>query len=571
METYSAAAACENATVISSIQLSPLLSFLIAVQTAALASLGGGPNFDPKFYVDLPLKYPLNVTTKAFQTLSSSSSQNTTIPPNAFQQFQNSYFDEPGSDLLAYTPADYTPTPANFVPGVQNQQVRKWALQIHALWLILARQTAAIVEKQPDQHTLLPVPQPFIIPGDRFREVYYWDSYWIIRGLLVSGMVDTAKGIVESLLALVEQYGFMPNGGRMYYENRSQPPLLSMMILAIFKHVQDPSLLKTALPVLLQEHTFWTTDPHIVLVEDSGCNVHQLSRYWARWDSPRPESSTTDTNVTAGLSTSRQKQVYHDIATAAESGWDFSSRWMQDQEHLTTLRTSSIIPVDLNSFLFQMEVNIAFFAKVVGDIETSRNFSVFAKSRKKAIQSILWNAKRGQWFDYWLPACSKKGGIYPWNEESQNKHAFASNFIPLWCGVLAPRDKKIGKVIAALNSSGLLLAAGIATSLRETGQQWDFPNAWPPLQHMIIEGLASTKSHQGKTMAMSIARRWLSSNYASFQAVGKMIEKYNAQYCGQEGFGGEYNPQTGFGWTNGVVLSLLQEYGWPADLPIGCS
>jgi alpha,alpha-trehalase len=136
---------------------------------------------------------------------------------------------------------------------------------------------------------------------------------------------------------------------------------------------------------------------------------------------------------------------------------------------------------------------------------------------------------------------------------------------------LAPRDKKIGKVIAALNSSGLLLAAGIATSLRETGQQWDFPNAWPPLQHMIIEGLASTKSYQGKTMAMSVARRWLSSNYASFQAVGKMIEKYNAQYCGQEGFGGEYNPQTGFGWTNGVVLSLLQEYGWPADLPIGCS
>jgi alpha,alpha-trehalase len=188
----------------------------------------------------------------------------------------------------------------------------------------------------------------------------------------------------------------------------SQPPLLSMMILAIFKREQDPSLLKTALPVLLQEHKFWTTDPHIVLLEDSGCNVHQLSRYWARWDSPRPESSTTDTNVTAGLSTSRQKQLYHDIATAAESGWDFSSRWMQDQEHLTTLRTSSIIPVDLNSFLFQMEVNIAFFAKVVGDIETSRNFSVFAKSRKKAIQSILWNAKMGQWFDYWLPACSKK-------------------------------------------------------------------------------------------------------------------------------------------------------------------
>ncbi len=71
----------------------------------------------------------------------------------------------------------------------------------------------------------------------------------------------------------------------------------------------------------------------------------------------------------------------------------------------------------------------------------------------------------------------------------------------------------------------------------------DFPNAWPPLQHMIIEGLASTNSHQGKTLAVSIARRWLSSNYASFQAVGKMIEKYNAQYCGQEGFGGEYNPQ----------------------------
>lgn len=126
----------------------------------------------------------------------------------AFQQFQNSYFDEPGSDLLAYTPADYTPTPANFVPGVQNQQVRKWALQIHALWLILARQTAATVAKQPDQHTLLPVPQPFIIPGDRFREVYYWDSYWIIRWCtlfcffsLVSDCLQ--NGFVRSLLRIL--------------------------------------------------------------------------------------------------------------------------------------------------------------------------------------------------------------------------------------------------------------------------------------------------------------------------------------------------------------------------------
>jgi hypothetical protein len=157
-----------------------LLQLLIAIQAASLASLGGGPDFDPKYYVDLPLKYPVDTTAEAFSSLPRTLPSGT-ISSDTLQRFLEENFGIPGSDLVACRPQDYTPEPVDFLPSVYNPEARRWALKIHSLWLLLARQVADCVKEEPNQHTLLPLQHPVIVPGERFREVYYWDSYWIIR------------------------------------------------------------------------------------------------------------------------------------------------------------------------------------------------------------------------------------------------------------------------------------------------------------------------------------------------------------------------------------------------------
>jgi alpha,alpha-trehalase len=355
----------------------------------------------------------------------------------------------------------------------------------------------------------------------------------------------------------------------------SQPPLLSRMVRAVYSESADLTLVEQALPVLFKEHNFWTTEPHEVVIQDSQKNKHRLSRYYAHWNSPRPESCTIDKAIAKGLSKRQQAELYHNIATAAESGWDFSSRWMEDHQNLITLRTSAIIPVDLNAFLLQMELDIVFLARVAGDHAAERHYTKAANARRLAINSILWNEEMGQWFDYWLPlnnsevqSVDMQKVVYDLGSGRLNLESYASNFVPLWCGMLPPGDAKGEKVLRALSNSGLLHPGGIATSVRETGEQWDFPNAWAPLQHMIIEGLATLNSEKANKLAQDISRRWLKSNYVAFEKTGRMVEKYDARSSGKIGGGGEYETQTGFGWTNGVALALLHDYGWAENQPI---
>lgn len=564
---------CNNESVLV-VPSSTLLSFLERVQQFALAAFGPS-QFDPKHYVDLPLRFNLSVTLRAFQALPNTN----TLSRDDFNIFLKEYFGEVGSDLVNYDPPDFSAEPEGFLPGVVNQEVRKWALEVHSLWRVLSRKVAKSVVERPDEHTLLPLPGGVIIPGSRFREVYYWDSYWIIRGLLASKMYETAKGIVNNLVSLIHKYGFVLNGARTYYTNRSQPPLLSAMVRAIYMKTGDIDLLKMAFPTLLQEHRFWTSGIHKVIVRDARGAKHSLSRYYARWDAPRPESATTDMETAAGLTESEKKLLYREIATTAESGWDFSSRWMRDRKNLTTLHTTSIIPVDLNVFLLQMELNIEFFAKTLGESSIAKTFIQASNARHIAIETILWNDEMGQWLDYWLDPLKcehiqvndqQEEEIYLWDASNQNKNIFSSNFFPLWVEAFHSDATRVEKVIHKFRSSGLLQPAGISTSLLNTGQQWDFPNGWAPSQHIISEGIAKHESREGKLLAEDIARRWLRTNYATFKITGQMHEKYDVEACGKIGGGGEYTPQTGFGWSNGVVLALLEEFGWPTNMPIDC-
>ncbi|KAH9625820.1 hypothetical protein KSS87_020474 [Heliosperma pusillum] len=560
----------------------PLITFLEKIQETALNTFGP-TKFDPKLYIDLSLKSSLSVTEEAFGKLSRK--HNGSVSRAELNKFVEEYLNGAGSDLVYVEPVDFVKEPHGFLPKVKNSEVREWALEVHALWKNLSRKVSDTVKEEPAMHTLLPLPHPCIIPGSRFREVYYWDSYWVIRGLLASKMHQTAKAIVINLIYFVENYGFVLNGARSYYTNRSQPPLLSSMVYEIYKRTGDMSLVKRALPALIKEHEFWNSGIHKVTIHDSKGVSHVLSRYYAMWNKPRPESYTTDKETASKLTNEANKEIlYREVASTAESGWDFSTRWMRNASDLTTLATTNIIPVDLNAYILKMELDIAFLAKVAGETTIAKKFTEASRSREKAFKSVFWNENLSQWLDCWVNYSVTCKGDQTREAWHQNENVFASNFIPLW---IKPFDSGFTscyafssslrisvdmaeKVMKSLKASGLVQAAGIATSLTNSGQQWDYPNGWAPMQHLIIEALAKTGSKEAWLMAEDLAVRWIRTNYASYKQTGEMHEKYDVEKCGEYGGGGEYIPQTGFGWTNGVVLALLEEFGWPEDRKLDC-
>ncbi|KGN50019.1 probable trehalase [Cucumis sativus] len=543
-----------------------LVKFLERIQVVALNSFGK-LDFDLKYYVDLSLKFDLNSTQIAFDALERSS--NGSVSVENLRTFISNYFDSAGTDLVYSNPADFDPHPDGFLPKVENVEVRAWAFDIHNFWKNLSRRVSDDLIHHPDTHTLLPLPEPVVVPGSRFREIYYWDSYWIIRGLLASKMYDTAKGIVINLISMIDEFGHVLNGARSYYTNRSQPPLLSSMVYDIYLRTGDLEFVRNSLPALIKEHKFWNSGFHSITVQNGNGN-HSLSRYYAMWNEPRPESSLVDEKVASKfVNNYEKKHLYREIASAAESGWDFSSRWMRDSTDLSTLATTSILPVDLNVFILKMELDISNLARAVGDYCTAEHFFEASLVRKKTINSIFWNSEKGQWLDYWLDNGSYKGA-HSWDVRNQNQNVYASNFIPLWVESFYSDSRQMKKVLKSLRNSGLLCNAGIATSMINSGEQWDFPNGWAPIQHMIVEGLARSELPEAKALAEDIAARWLRTNYVAYKHTGFMHEKYDVQKCGGFGGGGEYVPQTGFGWSNGVVLAFLEEFGWPKDQKIDC-
>ncbi|XP_022995786.1 probable trehalase [Cucurbita maxima] len=549
------------------IPVSNLVKFLERLQVVALNSFGK-LDFDLKYYVDLSLKFDLNSTERAFDALSRSS--NGSVPVEDLKTFIGEYFDSAGTDMVYSDPVDFVPRPQGFLPKVENAGVRAWALEIHNYWKNLSRKVSDDIIHRPDAHTLLPLPMPCVIPGARFREVYYWDSYWIIRGLLASKMYDTAKGIVINLISMIDEFGHVLNGARAYYTNRSQPPLLSSMVYDIYLRTGDLEFVRNALPALIKEHTFWNSGFHSVTVRKAPGGNHSLSRYYAMWNEPRPESSLLDEKLASKFVNNYDKQrLYSELASTAESGWDFSSRWMRDHTDLSTLATTSILPVDLNVFILKMELDISNLARAVGDFCLAYKFLEASLVRKKTINSIFWNSEKGQWLDYWLDNGSHKG-VHTWDAQNQNKNIYASNFIPLWIESFYSDSIQMKKVLKSLRNSGLLCNAGIATSTINSGEQWDFPNGWAPIQHMIVEGLARSELKEARVLAEDMAVRWLRTNYVAYKKTGYMHEKYDVQKCGDFGAGGEYVPQTGFGWSNGVVLAFLEEFGWPEDQNIDC-
>ena len=396
--------------------------------------------------------------------------------------------------------------------------------------------------------TLIPLEYPYIVPGGRFREIYYWDSFFTILGLLADGKISTAEDMVYNFAYLLDKYKMIPNGNRIYYLTRSQPPFFSLMVDAVCKYKKDYSWGLQFLDNMEAEYSFWMNGLKKGKGEKSSERIVKLdqgevlNRYYDFDDVPREESYKADYDNSRKIDKDKKPKFFKNIRAAAESGWDFSSRWFDDQKSLTEINTTDILPVDLNCLLYFLENRLAFFYGLKGENEKSNFYQEKALKRLNLINKIFWNKKEKFYFDY------------NWQTGTQTKVISLAACFPLYFGIAKP---EYAKAVAEKIKSLLLKPGGLVTTLNETGQQWDAPNGWPPLQWIAIKGL---REYSLNSLADIIKERWLKLNENVYKRTGKMLEKYNVEDITLFGGGGEYPLQDGFGWTNGVASALIKNY-----------
>jgi alpha,alpha-trehalase len=412
------------------------------------------------------------------------------------------------------------------------------AAHINQLWEALRRKPADKIANS----SLLDLPSPYIVPGGRFREVYYWDSYFTMLGLQVSGENETIENMVKNFAYLIEQNGHIPNGNRNYYLSRSQPPYFSLMI-GLLAQIKGDEVYSTYQSALEKEYAYWMdqTAPtkHVIVMPDGS----KLNRYYDQLNTPRQESYKEDILI-GRQADKKNPEVYRDIRSAAESGWDFSSRWLVDGMQLKTIQTTQIVPVDLNCLLYNLELTIQKCYALKHDTEKEQQYQSLALKRKISIQKYFWSPKLSWFTDYNIKT------------KKQSPVLSLAGIYPLFFNLA---DLKQAKLVKNILQQKFLKPGGLVSTPLNTHQQWDAPNGWAPLQWMAINGLGNYGFHD---LEKDISIRWINLNTNVYKRTGKLMEKYNVVDLQLKAGGGEYASQDGFGWTNGVLLSLMKKYGY---------
>ena len=401
---------------------------------------------------------------------------------------------------------------------------------------------------------LLYLPEPYVVPGGKFNEMYGWDSYWILLGLLADDKVDLARSMVDDFVYQVENYGMVLNANRTYYLTRSQPPVLTRMILAVYGRTHDRAWLRRTLPAIRAYYAYWTRPPH--LTPRTG-----LSRYHDLGHGPAPEviadaahdsyyqhvidyfktHTITDYDVSRfyDAKTGTLTDLFY-VADRSmrESGFDPSERFGPFNAGVIFMN-----PVGLNSLLYAMELDTA---AICHELRTGNPglWSQRAAARKRAINRYLWDPDRGMYLDY--------------NVESRTRrdYPFGTMFFPLWAGLASPAQA--AKVVAHLDL--LEQPGGVAASNHVSGTQWDKPWGWAPLVWVAAKGL---RRYGYGDAADRISINWLSLLLGQYLAHGALFEKYDVvarkSAVGRNIRYGYHSNEVGFGWTNGVALELWND------------
>jgi alpha,alpha-trehalase len=481
---------------------------------------------------------------------------------------------------VLYIPADFeVPTAVEQLQKQCNVQAQHLPIVIHNL--------GEVDPGKIDPAGLLYLPSKYVVPGGRFNEMYGWDSYFIIRGLVRDNRIELARGMVENFFFEIEHYGAVLNANRTYYLTRSQPPFLTSMILAVYEAQkaaghEDRAWLEKAYGYAARDYSLWTREPH--LAGSTG-----LSRYYDFGNGPAPESLKDETGhltqvaayflahpgggrgYLAPTKTGEGSQApvgpqfglqvcettttmaRSDCASAGgaalstdyykgdramrESGYDISFRFGP-----YGAATHHYAPVCLNSLLYKTEEDLALMSDMLGRKKEAADWRKRADDRKERIQTYLWDAKRGLYFDY------------DFEKQLQSSYEYVTTFLPMWTGIATPEQARaIMKNLAVFEKPG-----GLVMSPFESGAQWDYPYAWAPNQLLADEGI---RRYGFKDDADRVSYEFLSTVAENFRRDGTIREKYNAVTRSSETqvTAGYHMNIVGFGWTNGVFLALLNQ------------
>ena len=484
---------------------------------------------------------------------------------------------------VLYLPAEVAEPPAvHKLAADCNVRVEHLPVEIHRLGEI---DTSKI---QP--HGLLYLPNKYVVPGGRFNEMYGWDSYFIIRGLLQAGRLDLARGMVDNFFFEIEHYGAMLNANRTYYLTRSQPPFVSSMFVDVYRATQkdghaDKAWLERAYADLDKDYGMWTREPH--LAGQTG-----LSRYYDFGEGPPPEAVQDETGfyrkvaqyfflhpaqaddyvvetvagttqpvagspyalhvcdvspTMARAECEKPKQFklsadyYKGDRSMRESGFDVSFRFAP-----FGAATHHHAPVCLNSLLYKMEKDLEQISLWLGRAEDAKKWNQRAEARKQLISRYFWNQEQGLFFDYDLQT------------SQMSNYRYASTFYPLWAGLATPEQAKA----VAANVKIFDQPGGLPMSTYDTGAQWDLPYGWGNIEMLAIAGL---RRYGNNADADRVSYEFLSMVAENFRRDGNIREKYNVVTRSSEShveLGYEMNV-VGFGWTNAAFLELLHGLSKP--------
>lgn len=464
---------------------------------------------DGKTFVDCTAKYPYETIRKNYAAQKTAS----------------------GFDLKAFV-LEHFEAPPSITSDFKSDASRSAAQHVEALWPELQRKSD--IDKEGS--TLITLPSPYIVPGGRFREVYYWDSYFTMLGLAESGKFDIITNMLDNFAHLINTVGHIPNGNRTYYITRSQPPFFSQMIALLAQYEGDAVYEKYKV-ALRKEYEYWMEGQNATNAPIKHCVSTPsgiMNRYFDIGDTPRQESYREDYELVQKINGGAK--MYRDLRSGAESGWDYTTRWFGDGKTMETIETTDIIPVDLNALLYGLEEvltrcysdDMTFIAV----IKSSMN------NRKEFLQDYAWNSEDKIFEDY------------NWVKQKQTNIKSLAMVYPLFFN-MATQEQADG--VAAYIKQHFLKPGGLPATLNYSGQQWDAPNGWAPLQWMAIKGL---DNYGHSDLAKTIAERWVNLNEKVYANTGKFVEKYNVEDMTLEAGGGEYPVQDGFGWSNGVYLAL---------------
>jgi alpha,alpha-trehalase len=415
-------------------------------------------------------------------------------------------------------------------------------------------------------HGLLYLPRPYVVPGGRFNEMYGWDSYFIQVGLLRDGELERARDMVENFLYQITHYGTILNANRTYFLSRSQPPFLTRMILGVYEQSPDKEWLRRSVPAIERYYQFWTKEPHIAA--DT-----RLSRYFDRGNGPAPEVISDEKDEAGRTHYDRAREYYrtHDVTdydeslyydtrndrltdlfykgdrSMRESGFDPSSRF-----GALNVDVIHYAPVCLNTLLYMMEDDAARIMDTLGDAKAARTWRARADERRDRVNRLLWDEKAGLYRDY------------NFRTRQIRQYDFATTFYPLWAGIATPAQaRRVRGNLARFEAPG-----GLLTSTEVTGNQWDAPFGWAPLQMIAV---AALRKYGFDEDADRLAWKFISIVAKEFDEHGTIVEKYDVRrresdVAADIKFGYSAN-QVGFGWTNGVLLELLAGIRQPVGAP----